>query len=948
MDARNLDFEDFCGSHVDTVMRNINKITPQEAQVFYELLDSNPNFFDILMHFDKASENQIQNMNYMSDMVLLAFYNNKMTRQQAAMFLEYISMKADFPRVRIFDVFLKNGEISNDFLQILPDFVDDQSQEKLLASLTGKKNFECCFFIVEVNKDKISDPRIEGTLQLANMLNVIHYVPEIIPRIDLLEDIIDSKIKPSSIYNVYHFNPVMRDLLTQAIYGEDAKHIFSRLGIFNIDDIERSVRKFGRYSAVDYYAVTCAKEYHGVKAPAFYNTLHDELHRRLISTIQNPVFIAYLHLVDIVREISGLNPAKKDGKPVSQGVFCTEVWDGIDMECGLFINYRQSNEERRKNITKDFIRMMNTYVYTESKPVGLCPPSPYIDTTWAVLINMVLHKDIWLKFSIDISQLATDPNFKDLYQFIEDHQEILKQNEDSPIKQIAQIKALWFNMTYDEKKVSGFRRKDNLIEILYDKQPMNPTLCTKSTAIKMLNLDIDNFEKEDFRKENPHLFIEFINRLAKDYDVFYENIIKRSQFDFIMKHVVDLVLKDSLNFFLNHKINGFIEKGRSLHEKHDYGEAIVEFKLALSLIEINSPLEGDVKQLIDLANQEIMNDLIRKYLDQKEVSVDTDSLDDIHKLIISDTNILNDEEKKYSDDVSSDEEVHFDFDQETPQANSQRFPLHSAAFYGEYINVISLLESGYDPMLRDERGGNTPIELAIDNNHLSIINELFIYMVGQSLILNTMFDNWFKRALYNALSSDPSTLIDRFHTLNYFVDRGANINIEIEGGWTVFLVAVRNNMSYFIIHLLSKTNPNVNINHQKQDGWTALHIAVLNGHLELTSFLLRQGADTTLKNNEGDIPIVLALKDGNVEAFKILFNYMLENKQFKNEWIIYSLSTVMKRMSFVPEVVISLMKQVSNIDNFQQRFFNEQPSYTTGPVNQGDGFSPRISPSQKK
>lgn len=942
VETRNLDFEDFCGNHLDVVLQNISTITPVEAQHFNDLLKTNPSFFDIVNHFSNYSHDQTKNLNFMQDMVLLAFHQKLLTRQQAAAFLEYASMKLDFSSVRIFDVFLHDGKISNEFLLLLAQFADSKSKEKLIASLKGKKNFECCFFGIDIDKDKILDPKIDGTLQVANKLKIVHYTTTMIPRLDLPEN---EEREPASIYNVRSFNTIMRDLLTQAIYGEHAKNLYTRLGIFSVDDIERSVKKFGRYSAIDYYAVPCAKEFHGVKAQAFFNTLHDELHRRLISTIPNPVFSAYLHMVDVVREKSGLKPAIKDGHPISQGVFSTEIWDGFDMECGLFVNDARNNEERKNNVTKDLIKMMHADVYTENRPVGLCPSSPYIDTTWLVMIDMVLNKDIWQKYLIDASQISADPLYGELYQFVVTHQEILR-HEASPIKQIAKIKALWFGMTYDEKKLLGFRRRENLIELSYDKNAMNPTLCSKKIALKMLNLSIKDFQDDDFRLQHSDLFNEFVNRLAKDGKFFYGNIHTRDQFDFIMSHVQDPVLVDSLNYFINYKIDICLKEGNYFLEKKDYNEATAKLSNVLNLIGNYDYLKkSEVQRLIAISAKENMDELKRKKNDFSS------NAEPQNKLIIS-------------DDSSSEEEINFDFNTKQFERNVIKFgaiALHVFAFNGEEGDVIKLLNDGYDPMIEDDQG-NIPIELAIDNNHFSIINELFSRMESQSpVIRKDLLDRLLKRALYNTISypsslpqlhiyndSDGSIVRTRFDILKYFIVKGADMNLKIDGGWTPLLIAVRSNISHLIIHLLSLSNPSVDINHTLDDGWTALHIAVQNLYPDLVIFLLNRGASTTIKNSTGDIPIVLALRSGNTEMFNILFKHMLVSGQFKNKWIIQSLTSEIKKMKIVPEVVINLMKQFSDHGHSQQKLFHEQKNPLSAPKNPVEKPTLTRDPSSKK
>ncbi len=61
-----------------------------------------------------------------------------------------------------------------------------------------------------------------------------------------------------------------------------------------------------------------------------------------------------------------------------------------------------------------------------------------------------------------------------------------------------------------------------------------------------------------------------------------------------------------------------------------------------------------------------------------------------------------------------------------------------------------------------------------------------------------------------------------------------------------------------------------NINAVDEYGNTALHLAAQLNESDLISFLIAKGADTTIKNKAGDIPLHVAIKNDNIESARIL------------------------------------------------------------------------------
>ena len=67
------------------------------------------------------------------------------------------------------------------------------------------------------------------------------------------------------------------------------------------------------------------------------------------------------------------------------------------------------------------------------------------------------------------------------------------------------------------------------------------------------------------------------------------------------------------------------------------------------------------------------------------------------------------------------------------------------------------------------------------------------------------------------------------------------------------------------------------------EGCTALHIAVKNGHLDVTKYLISQGAEVIKGNNEGWTALHIAVKNGHLDVTKYLISQGAEVIKGNNE-----------------------------------------------------------------
>lgn len=220
---------------------------------------------------------------------------------------------------------------------------------------------------------------------------------------------------------------------------------------FSIDVIANSIEKNGRYLSVDYPGIPTAKSFHSLESNPTYLGLHDEVHRQFISTIPNPIYSAFIASIKMVKEITGFKWSR-------------ELWDAMDMEVGDFLNFRSERYQQYDVLdvgryTRDYIKLLNANVYSQNKSAGLFTASPYIDTTWLLLIDMVQSPDKWTAWKIDFNSLSHNNAYRILYSFTLDNKEKLTEDR-APAEQVVLLKSAWFALNFPDMKDVRFIKEE--------------------------------------------------------------------------------------------------------------------------------------------------------------------------------------------------------------------------------------------------------------------------------------------------------------------------------------------------------------------------------------------------------------------------------------------------------------------------------------------------------
>lgn len=177
-------------------------------------------------------------------------------------------------------------------------------------------------------------------------------------------------------------------------------------------------------------------------------------------------------------------------------------------------------------------------------------------------------------------------------------------------------------------------------------------------------------------------------------------------------------------------------------------------------------------------------------------------------------------------------------------------PLCLAALLGAPAVIETLIECGADVALASSKGGASPLHFCLSQNHLAATLSLIKAGAPANARNNngeTPLHIWVRKLGANAI-------------LQALVVHGADLEARDSSGHTPLMVAVINSASHWTSLLLAAgANPNCT----DDLGSTALHLhcATYNRSLALTRTLVEGGADPTLLDAQGRLPIDIARKD---------------------------------------------------------------------------------------
>jgi ankyrin repeat protein len=214
------------------------------------------------------------------------------------------------------------------------------------------------------------------------------------------------------------------------------------------------------------------------------------------------------------------------------------------------------------------------------------------------------------------------------------------------------------------------------------------------------------------------------------------------------------------------------------------------------------------------------------------------------------------------------------------------------------INKLQLIhDQGFDLDVKASDNGSTPLMYAAQNGRVECIN----FLIGHGADVNAVNNNGLT-ALHFATDSHNSEVIKvlikhgaKVNTsdltpLHRAIQRDCSISliqVLLENGATKCNINAQTSLGNTPLHLAIKAsrldvitelvNRGYNANVQTKDGDTPLHFAVIKS-LDMVKLLLKMGADPNLKNNNGEIPLIVAAKHHKHDIVAELASHMASNK----------------------------------------------------------------------
>jgi ankyrin repeat protein len=185
-----------------------------------------------------------------------------------------------------------------------------------------------------------------------------------------------------------------------------------------------------------------------------------------------------------------------------------------------------------------------------------------------------------------------------------------------------------------------------------------------------------------------------------------------------------------------------------------------------------------------------------------------------------------------------------------PNAATNRTALQGAAALGLEPAMRALLESGADPLMKDEMGF-TALQYACDRGYPGIVRLL----LHQKSIPLDERDKYGATPLHMAAQSTSQDAETMMSIASMLLSQGADVNARMEDrrvrGQTCLHRAAERSRTQMAALLIDK---GADVSAVDLRGETPLHLAMAYGHTEMAALLVERGADPEARNTQGYTP----------------------------------------------------------------------------------------------
>ncbi|KAI4130812.1 MAG: hypothetical protein LQ347_003244 [Umbilicaria vellea] len=188
-------------------------------------------------------------------------------------------------------------------------------------------------------------------------------------------------------------------------------------------------------------------------------------------------------------------------------------------------------------------------------------------------------------------------------------------------------------------------------------------------------------------------------------------------------------------------------------------------------------------------------------------------------------------------------------------------PLMYACKRGHIKTVSTLLDCGADVNIPSDRGSTAILE-AISCNHPHVVNIL----IKKPLNVNKVYSHLSGRtALMVAVLNESTTIVS--HLLH---ESGIHVNVQDSKGYTALALAATTKSAALVEHFLDRDG--IKIDLRNENGATALIIAAECGNAEMVKQMLEHHADPSLKDTDGITAIVKAMDCGHIPVVEMMLD----------------------------------------------------------------------------